>query len=107
MKLRDGARVYIAGKMTGMPEFNYPLFNSTAKFLRDLGFVVENPAENQTPPCGSWGGWLKQALRQMLLCDAVLLLDDWEDSRGARLERFVATEVGIPCIQLRNLFGDY
>jgi hypothetical protein len=30
-------RIYIAGPMTGLPEFNYPAFNAEAQRLRGLG----------------------------------------------------------------------
>ena len=43
-------RVYIAGPMTGLPDFNYPAFNAAAAKLRALGLEVLNPAENPPPP---------------------------------------------------------
>lgn len=39
-------RVYIAGPMTGLPDFNYPLFHMAAARWRAAGWVVCNPAEN-------------------------------------------------------------
>ena len=39
-------RIYLAGPMTGLPEFNYPAFHAEAARLRQLGYHVENPAEN-------------------------------------------------------------
>lgn len=39
-------RIYIAGPMSGLPEFNYPAFNRAAAVLRAQGHHVENPAEN-------------------------------------------------------------
>jgi len=47
-------RIYIAGPMTGLPEFNYPAFNAAAEYLRSLGHHVENPADNPVPACKSW-----------------------------------------------------
>lgn len=82
-------RIYIAGPMTGLPEFNYPAFHAAAQRLREMGFHVENPAENPEPPCGSWKGYMRMALRQLLTCDAVVLLDSWEKSRGARIEHWL------------------
>ena len=35
-------RIYIAGPMTGLPDFNYPAFNAAAARMRALGFEVEN-----------------------------------------------------------------
>lgn len=38
--------LYLAGPMTGYPEFNFPTFNRTAAEMRALGFAIFNPAEN-------------------------------------------------------------
>lgn len=89
-------KVYLAGPMSGRKEFNYPAFHNVARDLRAHGYVVENPAENEAPPCGSWGGYLRIALRQMLSCDGIVLLPGWSFSRGACLERSVGESVGIP-----------
>ena len=37
--------VYLCGKMTGLPDYNYPQFHAWAKRLRDAGHTVRNPAE--------------------------------------------------------------
>lgn len=34
-------RVYLAGPMTGLPDFNYPAFNAEEKRIRALGYIVE------------------------------------------------------------------
>lgn len=83
-------RVYIAGPMTGLPEYNYPAFNARAAQLRALGYYVENPAENPEPPCNSWKGYMRQALAQLVTCDVVDLLPGWEKSKCARIEHRLA-----------------
>jgi hypothetical protein len=55
-------RIYIAGKMSGLPDFGYPAFNTEAARLRAMGHHVENPAENPEPPCKSWAGYMRLAL---------------------------------------------
>lgn len=86
-------RIYIAGPMTGLPEFNYPAFNAAAARLRSLGFDVENPAENPMPNCGTWRGYMRMALRQLVQCDGVVLLPDWQQSKGARIEYWLASQL--------------
>ncbi|NDG03040.1 MAG: DUF4406 domain-containing protein [Synechococcaceae bacterium WBB_34_004] len=39
--------------------------------------------------------YLRSDLRQLLDCQAILLLHGWEKSKGARLEALIADEVGI------------
>lgn len=96
-------RVYIAGPMTGLPNLNYPAFNGEATRLRQLGFEVENPAENADPPCGTWQGWMRLALRQLVTCDIVALLPGWETSRGACIEQRLAHDLGIVVRKVEDL----
>ena len=89
-------RLYLAGPMTGLPGFNYAAFNAEATRLRALGYHVENPAENVHPVDQDWGGYMRVALAQMLTCEAVALLPNWQASRGALLENDIATQLGMP-----------
>lgn len=93
-------KVYLSGPMTGLPDFNYPAFHAAAKKLRDAGVVVENPAENQPPECGTWAGYMRNALVQMLRCEAVVMLPGWESSRGASVEWRLAVELGMTVVAL-------
>jgi hypothetical protein len=88
-------RVYIAGPMTNHPDLNYPEFNKVAAQLRELGYTVENPAENKEPPCGSWEGYMRLAIGQLVKCDEIHLLRGWSQSRGAVIERRIAGELGL------------
>lgn len=93
-------RIYLAGPMTGRADWNHPAFHAAAAQLRALGSEVVNPAELHDPHRGgtihSWEWYMRQALTAMLNCDEVALLDAWETSRGARLEKLVADELGMP-----------
>ncbi|MCU4119329.1 DUF4406 domain-containing protein [Variovorax sp. N23] len=88
-------RIYVAGKMTGEPDLNYPEFNRVAASLRQLGYTVENPAENPAPACGSWEGYMRMAIAQLVRCDEIHLLRGWSTSRGACMERWIAVELGL------------
>lgn len=89
-------RVYLCGPMSGLPEFNYPAFHAAASALRERGLAVENPAENQAPPCGSYVGWMRLALAQLIACDGLAYLDGWESSRGAHIEIRTARDLDMP-----------
>jgi nucleoside 2-deoxyribosyltransferase len=97
-------RIYIAGKMSGLPEMGYPAFNAEAARLRALGYNVENPAENPEKP--TWAAYMRQAIRQMLTCDAVALLPNWKQSRGALIEHGIAIALGIPARPCEEFQGE-
>jgi hypothetical protein len=86
---------YIAGPMTGLPEFNFPAFNAVAEELRANGIDVRNPADNGAEPGQTWQHYMRLGLRQLLECDEILLLPNWEHSRGATLERHIAEQLGM------------
>jgi hypothetical protein len=97
--------IYLSGPMTGLPEQNYPAFHAEAERLRALGYHVESPAENPTPHCGTWSGYMRFALSQMITCELVALLPGWVDSRGATLEHYVARKLGIECVPARSIIA--
>ena len=95
-------RLYVAGPMTGYPDFNYPAFNAVAEALRDKGFDVLNPvdAERHNPTPGTpqaWDWYMRHALRMVLEADGLALLPGWADSKGAALEVNVAQALQLPC----------
>jgi hypothetical protein len=91
-------RIYIAGPMTGLAELNYPAFHAASARLRALGYHVENPAENAMPACGSWEGYMRLGIAQLITCDAVATLPGWVRSRGACVEVGLAQQLAMPII---------
>lgn len=98
-------RIYVAGPMTGLPEFNYPAFRAAAEELRDLGYDVEDPSTNVNPTPGDYHGWLRAGLAQLIWCNAVALLPGWEASGGARLEVAVGATLGMRVAPLEQWTG--
>ncbi len=104
-------RVYVAGPMRGLPEFNFPAFDKAALDLTVQGHDVVNPAEhdrdNGFDPAGMTGredltqhgfdlrAALAWDLEQITRCDAVFLLDGWQQSSGARAEYALAQALGL------------
>lgn len=93
-------KLYIAGPMTGLPEFNYPAFNAAEKALTLAGFEVLNPTLGEAaPPVGDarpWDWYMRRGLGQVLEADGVAVLKGWSNSKGANLETHVARELGMP-----------
>lgn len=110
-------RIYLAGPMTGIPQFNFPVFDRAAAELRQLGLEVVSPAELDDPKAraaalqSEWGDpaeyqritgltWADFLARDVKLIsdggfDSIVCLPNWEMSRGARLETFVGWLNGI------------
>lgn len=86
-------KLYLSGPMTGRPNFNYDTFNEVAEELRQRFHQVINPAEIEFPDPGlnknsteTWAHYLSHAIRVMLDCSIIVLLPEWETSRGAVVE---------------------
>jgi hypothetical protein len=115
-------KIYIAGPMRSIREFNFPAFNAAAAELRAKGHFVFNPAErdnerhgtdiskgnatgDETIAAQQHGFDLRVALAEDLefICrhaDAVALLPGWEKSKGANAERAAAVALGLELIVL-------
>ena len=109
--------VYIAGPMTGLPDYNYEAFNTAAAILRFAypKILVINPAEQfdgvQTHPREDY---LREDIKQLLRSDTIVMLEGWQASEGATLEFDIAQALGLEIkmldmdrsgIILRNLDG--
>ncbi len=90
LKASRSMRCYIAGPMTGLPEFNFPAFNAKAADLRAQGWHVENPAEHGHVEGADWGDYLRYDISRIATCEAIFLLPGWSKSTGASLEVHIA-----------------
>jgi len=88
------SRIYIAGPMTGYQELNFPAFHAAAKSLRAQGHDAVNPAEINADPSADWTDCMRADIAQLVTCDAIVLLPEWEKSKGAMLEHSIAAALG-------------
>lgn len=91
-----GKRLYIAGPMTGYPDFNFPAFNAAAATMRAEGWHVENPAEHGIVEGAEWGDYLRYDIGRLATCESIMLLPGWSKSKGAGLEVTIARQLGMP-----------
>jgi hypothetical protein len=108
--------VYLSGPMTGIKDFNRPLFNDVAETLRShFKWDVWNPAEHDGPeieqyverrklPDHLWQEVLDKDLAVIKeKCWAVAVLPGWTESPGARAEVDHALENGLKLYHINNL----
>lgn len=86
-------KLYIAGPMSGLPEYNYPAFHAAEAQLQAAGFETLNPATN--PEQDSWEGYMRAAIAQVIQADGIAYLPDSALSRGARIELRLAEDLGM------------
>ena len=115
-------KLYIAGPMSGIPQFNFPAFFAAGDALRAAGYEVVNPAEidheedkglamkskdGQLSKSGhrkTWGDFLMRDVKLIAdQVDGIAVLPGWENSRGARLECFVAATVQKPVFNYEDM----
>ena len=69
---------------------------------------IYNPLDFMAPPVEMdemerWSWYMRQAVRALSLCDAIVLMDNYHISKGARLEKYLAEELGITVYHERDL----
>ena len=97
-------RLYLAGPMRGYPDNNASGFTDAAARLRDNGYIVWSPHENELPlsddPARGEGAELRHFLAldlpAVLDSDAVAVLNGWQASVGAQVETYTAFACAIP-----------
>jgi hypothetical protein len=76
-------------------DWNFPMFNNCARELRDHGYDVVNPAELGIRPGWTWNQYMRTHLKDLLDCDGLAKLPEWNYSPGALMEIQVAHVAGI------------
>lgn len=84
-------KVYIAGKITGDPEYKRK-FLAAHMEQRNEGHIVLNPAH--LPEGMKSADYMRICLAMIDSAGMVAFLPDWEDSPGARLEHDYCEYVG-------------
>lgn len=101
---------YVAGPMTGLPEYNYPAFEAACTSLRENGVTVVSPHEVPWPEgCDSvadaqdklgieplWEYMMQETRELLERASGVILLPGFGHSRGALVELGIVREAKLP-----------
>lgn len=88
-------RIYLSGKMSGLPNLGYDIFDQNRDFLIENGWDVISPADidreigidtSITFTEEQYHETIKRDYAALLTCDAIAFLNNWTESRGAKLE---------------------
>ena len=93
-------KVYISGPITGIDFGNRFAFSCARNALELCGYEVVDPSEVQLDDEATWTDYMRADLKLLLDCDFIYMLDGWEDSKGARIERELAENLGIEEIDI-------
>lgn len=97
-------RIYIAGPISGMPQYNRPAFKHAKGILRAYGYQPVSPLDlvPEDEPEQPYLYYIKQGLELLDSCQAALFLPGWRRSPGARIERIFARREGKDIYELRE-----
>lgn len=90
-------KVYIAGKVTGLPEKEVAgKFANCYAVLRLVGVLPVNPIEVVNNPEAEWKAAMIVCISALMQCDAIFTLPCARNSKGALAEITLAKHLSIP-----------
>lgn len=89
--------IYISGRITGEAIGGViAKFHAAERKIRRFGFTPVSPLDNGLPFEAEWADHMGRDIALLLKCDAIYLLPDYEQSRGAQIELCVALQQRMP-----------
>ena len=88
-------KICISGKISGLPiEEVKEKFSKAGKYLSTFGYEVVNPLDNGLPEGATWEEHMLADIAMLFQCEAIYMLPDWSDSKGAMIEKHIAQVQG-------------
>lgn len=90
-------KIYISGKISGLPiKSVIKKFKFHSEILRLKGYDIVNPIEiSPLNESNDWYDYMVNDIAGLFKCDAIYMLSDWGQSKGARIEYAIAKELGL------------
>jgi len=95
-------KIYISGPISN-DVYHGDAFHKAESYLKYLGYETVNPldikAEDFQGPdrdIRHWDYCMRQAIKLLMDCDQIYMIEKWEDSRGAKIEHQLAIDMCMP-----------
>ena len=94
-------KIYISGQITGLEEGKAKrYFDKAEEMLLGKGYSPVNPMSVNPPMENkSWKDYMIDDLKLLFDCEAIYLIDNWQSSKGARIECYIAKELGMRILE--------
>lgn len=88
-------RIYISGKISGLSlQETQERFADAQALLVEIGFEAVNPMAKGLPDDLPWEQHMVKDIELLLSCDAIYMMDNWTESKGAQIEYDIANRLG-------------
>lgn len=95
--------IYISGAITNNPEFKKQFKNAEKRLKSRYGVRIINPCRlNLAYNDFTYDEYIKIDLALLSLCDTIYMLNGWEQSKGANIERDYAIQNGLTILTENN-----
>ena len=95
-------KIYISGPISNDP-YHRVAFDKAETYLNYLGYDTVNPLdipegnfEGPDKDIKLWNYFMRKSIELLVNCDQIYMLEKWEDSRGAKIEHQLATDLSMP-----------
>lgn len=94
------SKVYLSGAISGVPGHE-EVFQRAEDLVNSVSDLLAVNAAKVSPHprfLHPYGKYMRAAVKAMMDCDAIYMLEGWEQSQGARVEHTLAALCGMPIL---------
>lgn len=97
-------KAYISGKISGLEKEEFEtLFSKASQLAIKMGYMPVNPVELKHDHDLTWENYMKIDIAELLTCHHMIMLPNWKESKGAKIEHDLGKELGLKIIYLTSI----
>lgn len=102
--IKESDIVCLSGPITGIARFNFPLFRDAEQTLKDhFNCTILTPIRHAQAECLPYDYYMRLSRVDVELCTVFVSLQDWEKSKGAKIEWDWAHELNKRCLFMPDI----